>query len=158
MGGSSYVFRRNKPSVDDFFILNITHPGSDAKNYATEELLTILLKVDLGRNLCSNLCAILAVIANPFVVLPLQFLVSAISPFKLVIGQTARKYHPRHHKVVYAENLRDLSHNVSVKSADCGANHYYRRNSNDDADKSQKRTQFVREDGLDRYSACVNIK
>src|SRR6266478_1707133 len=158
MGGSRYVFRRNKPSIDDFFILNITHPGCDAKNYTAEELLAILLKVDLGRNLCSNLFAILAVIANPFVVFPLQFLVSAICPFKIVGGQTARKCHPRHHKVVYAENLRDLRHNVSVKPADCGANHYYRRNSNDDADKGKKRTQFVREDRLDRDSACINIK
>ena len=87
-------------------------------------------------------------IPDPFVVVPVQPLVTSIASLKLFVIHVAGKRHSGNHEVVVAQHFADSLDYVSIKTANRGADGNDRCDADNDADQSQKCAEFVGKDRL----------
>src|SRR4029079_556173 len=97
-------------------------------------------------------------VANPFVIVPVQSFVAPISSFKLFVVHVAGEGHAGDHEVVTAQNFAVSVDDVGVETADRGADCYHRGDADDDAEQRQKRPQFVGKDRLQGDLQRIGVK
>src|SRR6266404_72136 len=99
-----------------------------------------------------------ALIQEPVEVIPVEHLVPLVHFLPLLLGHVSDVSYASDHEVVDPEEFRYLINDVGVQSVDRSTHHDNRRNADDDSDKSEKRTQFVRENRLKRDLGSIQVE
>ena len=97
-------------------------------------------------------------VANPFVVIPVEPLITAIHPLKFIVRALSLEGHARNHEVVRAQDLGHSVDDICVQPADRGTHRDHRSDAYDDADEGQKGPQFVSEDRLQGNLQGIRVK
>ena len=94
---------------------------------------------------------------HPLVVVPVQTFVAPIHSFEVVVGHVPAESDARDHEMICAQQFGHAIRDVGVQSADRRAHNHDRGHADDDSDQSQKRAQFMRQDGLQRDPGRVGV-
>ena len=153
-----YFIGRDESAIDDCLVFDLSHVRGDTENNRTRKLDGVLLEICLRADLDADFGTCSAVVAHPFVIVPVQTLVAAIAAFVIVIRHASLESHARNHEVVRAQQLRNFVSYISVQATDRRAHDNYGGDADDDSDQSQERAQLMRQDRLHRDSRRVRIK
>src|SRR5712691_8484417 len=97
-------------------------------------------------------------LSHPFIVVPVEPLVSPVPALKLLIRQTARESHTRNHEMISTEDFCNLVDNISVQPAYRSSDCHNRGDPDNDADERQKCAELMREDRLQGNPQGVRIE
>src|SRR5215217_7488809 len=106
--GALHFIVRDKASGFDSFIFDIDHVRSVTKHLRAGKLDSVLFKIRAAADAGSNFRTGWAMVADPFVVVPIQPLIASIPSFEFFVVHVAGERHPGDHKVVASQHFRDL--------------------------------------------------
>src|SRR5262249_58790283 len=94
---SLHFIRRDESAIDDGFVFDLRHVRRHAENHRGWELNAVLFQVNLTADLDANLRTGITVIPHPFIVVPVQAFVAAVSPFTILVRKEPPRPPPPHH-------------------------------------------------------------